>query len=698
MAERSPDPRGRGPRRGQETPEEPSEESVERETAEAGRPERGRAEPAPRIRPADRPRAERCLVAPAMMSPGGMAPGVMAPGVMAGPGLAGETIIDQLGRDPEVHVVRVVRSTDQVPAAPFGGAGQAQFGQAPLAAAPPVAVVELAADRAMALATRPDIHVEVDQLLRHGEQLPAAAPGDTGAGTLGETIPLTFRVENDHGEELAGAVVQVVGGLYPAVGVTAVDGTVEVAVPADSVDLIRGVYVRPRTGCWSAWLGRPLLTSTEPNVVVCRRLWAGSAAAGSAAGAGAGSGVAEHATEHLVESWANRAMAFDRLPPTYRGHGVKIAIVGSGVDVSHPDLADRIAGGINVVGQDDKSWGEDLIGRSTRYAAIIAGLDNGRGVVGVVPDVELHVCKVLPGGRFSDLIEALDYCITHQVDVIDLGVGSDQVSALVAYKIEQARQAGIACIAGAGDSGGPVQFPAALSNVLAVSAIGRLGTYPPDSFPATQIAGVPSPEGYFAARFSCSGPEVDVCAPGVAIISAASPEGYAPADGTAVAASYVSALAALVFAHHPDFQYEYRFRGPARVDRLAQIIRASCRPVVSDDENRCGAGLPDALLAVGLTPQAQPAQAGPWVAWPWVAGSWAEAWPSPQTWGTAAAWGTAEGRRPAGARRAAEAAGTGGVSAATLAAEAGAAASGAAAATLAAAMRSAGLLESPTRG
>ena len=585
MAERDEEPRGRparsGPEMSGESPEkneETPEGAAEREASTPG----GRAEPAPKAR------AERCLVAPALTGPAAVPPVPSG----APPFGAGDALIDQLEKDPEVQVLRVVRSARQVaPLASWRG-GVGQF--------PPVAVVELPADRAMALAARPDVYVEADHPLRHGEQLAPPAPSDTGAGTLGEGQQVSFRVANDQGEELAGAVVYVVGGLYPAVGVTAEDGTVRIQVPVDAVDVIRGVYVRPWSDCWSAWLGRPKLSTTEPNTVVCRRLMPAE-------------------PDQPIESWATQAMGFDRLPPTYRGHGVKIALVGSGVDGAHPDLVDRIAGGISLAaGQDEKSWAEDIVGRGTHHAALIGGLDNGRGVVGVAPDAELHICRVLPGGRFSDLIEALDYCIANEVDVIHLEVASEQAARLVAHKIEEARQAGIVCIAGAGDSAGPVEFPAALPAVLAVEAIGKLGTFPPDSYHATQINGVPSPEGYFATRFSGTGPEVDVCAPGVAVISASSPDGYVSADGTAVAAAYVAALAGLVFAHHPDFQQEYRHRGPARVDRLAQIIRASCRPVLAGEAFGGGAGLPDAVLAVGLMPQlmrpAAPALAGLWSA------------------------------------------------------------------------------------
>ena len=55
-----------------------------------------------------------------------------------------------------------------------------------------------------------------------------------------------------------------------------------------------------------------------------------------------------------------------------------------------------------------------------------------------------------------------------------------------------------------------------MPSVLAVAAVGKTDSYPPESYHATQVWGAPTPEGYFSAAFTCHGPEVDVCAPGVA--------------------------------------------------------------------------------------------------------------------------------------------------------------------------------------
>jgi subtilisin family serine protease len=121
-----------------------------------------------------------------------------------------------------------------------------------------------------------------------------------------------------------------------------------------------------------------------------------------------------------------------------------------------------------------------------------------------------------------------------------------------------------------------------------------------------------TPEGLFAAPFSCYGPGVDAAAPGVAVLSC-SPQGdYTAIDGTGTASAHIAGLAALVLAHHEDFHGQLLPRGPGRVHHLFEIIAASCRQLAapgSMEAARVGHGLPDALVALGLVPGMQLAPA-----------------------------------------------------------------------------------------
>jgi subtilisin family serine protease len=158
----------------------------------------------------------------------------------------------------------------------------------------------------------------------------------------------------------------------------------------------------------------------------------------------------------------------------------------------------------------------------------------------------------------------------------------------------------VACIAAAGNSGGPVQYPAASPHVLAVAAIGKIDEFPRDSYHCETINPDVDAQGYFTAKFSCYGPQVDVCAPGVAIVSSVPPNNFAAWDGTSMAAPHITGLATLMLAHHPTFQGAGRMRSEERVERLFQLIRMSARRVSLADATHIGFGLPDALVALGL--------------------------------------------------------------------------------------------------
>nr|WP_277351394.1 S8 family serine peptidase [Microbispora sp. CL1-1] len=306
-------------------------------------------------------------------------------------------------------------------------------------------------------------------------------------------------------------------------------------------------------------------------------------------------------------------MNLDRLPPTLRGAGVRIAIIDSGADVRHPDLRDRVHAGVDLVGGEPDGWSVDAAYHGSHCAAVVSGADDGRGVVGFAVEAEVHVCKIFPGGRFSDLIEALDYCVEQRIDVVNLSLASRHHSPLVAAKIDQAREAGVACVVAAGNDGGPVGFPGILPGVLTVAAVGKADAFPPGTAHEAEIRGPVTGDGFFSPRFTCHGPEIDVCAPGVAVLSAVPPDGYAALDGTSMAAPHVAGLAALVLAHHGDFRGPFSGRDARRVDHLFHIIKSSCVPLNLGDLHRTGAGMPNALRALApalaqITPE--PIEAG----------------------------------------------------------------------------------------
>jgi subtilisin len=236
------------------------------------------------------------------------------------------------------------------------------------------------------------------------------------------------------------------------------------------------------------------------------------------------------------------------LSPARSGDGtgsvnVDIAILDTGIDLSHPDL--------NVYVQktfvSGTSSANDDNGHGTHVAGIAAARDNGYGVVGVAPGARLWAIKVLDStgsGFISNIISGIDYIAKYSslVDVANLSFGCECKSSALDNAINNAVAKGITFVVAAGNSHKDASTfsPANNPNVIAVSAIadsdgkcggtGRSTSYGrDDSF----------------ASFSNYGSTVDMAAPGVSILSTYKGKSYAYLTGTSMAASHVTGGAAL---------------------------------------------------------------------------------------------------------------------------------------------------------
>ena len=238
------------------------------------------------------------------------------------------------------------------------------------------------------------------------------------------------------------------------------------------------------------------------------------------------------------------------------GRGIKVAVVDTGI-AEHPDL--DIDGGENtVVGEDSSQFGDNGKGHGTHVAGIIAA--RGRppeGVRGLAPAADLRSYRVF--GQDSDsatnyaITKAIDRAVEDGCDLINLSLGGGPADEAIESAIQYARSQGSLVIAAAGNERRqPVSFPASYSLSLAVSAMGRKGTFPSGT---TQTGEVASPYGTdkknFMAAFSNIGPELDLTAPGVGIISTY-PGGYAVLDGTSMACPAAVGAAAALLSARPE--------------------------------------------------------------------------------------------------------------------------------------------------
>ena len=211
-----------------------------------------------------------------------------------------------------------------------------------------------------------------------------------------------------------------------------------------------------------------------------------------------------------------------------RGKEAKIAIIDTGVDFSHPDLADNVRTGINVLNPQLPA-GDDH-GHGTHVAGIISAVDNDAGVVGIASDAILYPVKALNlrgEGSLADVIRALDWCVEQRMDVVNMSFGIDRPSQALHTAISRAVQAGCMVVAAAGNHGinRTVDYPAAYNEVIAVGAADEYDNI---------------------AWFSSRGPEVKLVAPGTKVISTSTGNSYLRLNGTSMAAAHVSGAIAIL--------------------------------------------------------------------------------------------------------------------------------------------------------
>jgi len=114
------------------------------------------------------------------------------------------------------------------------------------------------------------------------------------------------------------------------------------------------------------------------------------------------------------------------------GAGVKVAVIDTGIDDDHPDLAANIGGGVNFVPKgrklDPAKWNDDN-GHGTHVAGIIAAVDNEIGVIGVAPEATLYAVKVLDArgsGWLSDVVAGIEWSVDNNMDVINMSLGASE--------------------------------------------------------------------------------------------------------------------------------------------------------------------------------------------------------------------------------------------------------------------------------
>ncbi|GHF21274.1 type VII secretion-associated serine protease mycosin [Streptomyces griseoluteus] len=305
-----------------------------------------------------------------------------------------------------------------------------------------------------------------------------------------------------------------------------------------------------------------------------------------------------HADSIRAQQWALSALHLDEAWRTTRGQGVTVAVLDTGVEDDHPDLAGNVLPGKDMVGfgagPGDRAWAR----HGTAMAGIIAGHGHGpgdgAGIMGVAPRAKILPVRVIledkdPARakarvtRGNALADGIRWAADHGADVINLSLGDDSDSAHPEAGEDEAVQyalgKGVVVVASAGnggDKGDHVSYPAAYPGVIAVTAVDRYGT---------------------RASFSTRRWYAAVSAPGVDVVIADPDHRYYEGWGTSAASAFVSGAAALLKADRPKLT-------PAQVKKVLEDT-ARDAPTGGRDDSR-GFGMIDPAAALKAATTLQP--------------------------------------------------------------------------------------------
>ncbi|GGS73030.1 hypothetical protein GCM10010156_34960 [Planobispora rosea] len=260
-------------------------------------------------------------------------------------------------------------------------------------------------------------------------------------------------------------------------------------------------------------------------------------------------------SERRARQWALDPLDVPEAWRTTRGEGVIVAVLDTGVDARHPDLAGAVVSGPDLTGTAHRRswWGH----HGTAMASVIAGRGRGdgrsRGVTGIAPSATILSVRVAlehddPRRRQhrergkGALARGIRYAVDRGAKVISMSLGgggrSWQGSAAEQQAVRYALDRGAVLVASSGNDGAGLNrrhFPAAYPGVISVGAVDQ----------AMRVA-----------PFSNRQDHLSVVAPGVEIVAADGPGSYTVGNGTSSAAALVAGIAALIRAEYPELSPE----------------------------------------------------------------------------------------------------------------------------------------------
>lgn len=226
----------------------------------------------------------------------------------------------------------------------------------------------------------------------------------------------------------------------------------------------------------------------------------------------------------------------------YSKESLKIAILDSGINKEHEDLKKIKFHEYNILEKDKKI--KDTYGHGTAIAGIIAAIDNKIGVKGILENIELYDVKVLNDegiGNVNDLIEAIDWCIKNNIDIINISFGLQKDDERLKQTIDRALKENIIIVASIGNNFGmPGDYPARYEGVYAITSIN---------------------EKLERSKFAAKG-NIDFAMPGENIYSTDKVGGYDYFSGTSFATAFATGVISWLF-------LEYKHGSPTLKSELS---------------------------------------------------------------------------------------------------------------------------------
>ncbi len=227
-----------------------------------------------------------------------------------------------------------------------------------------------------------------------------------------------------------------------------------------------------------------------------------------------------------------------------KGTGVKVCILDTGIDNTHEDLKGSVKLQYNFTNNTNDA--ADGYGHGMHVAGTIGARDNGVGVIGVAPECDFMIGKVLDNngsGSYDWIVAGIQWAIDNGANIVSMSFGGGGSSQALSDICNAAKTAGVILVASAGNSNGngstnTIGYPAKFDSVIAVAAT--------DANDAR-------------ASFSSTGKELWVTAPGVNILSTmlksgklSNPSGYGNLSGTSMSCPHVSGMIALMLKANPS--------------------------------------------------------------------------------------------------------------------------------------------------